>query len=205
MHTRVALNTRKQLEKMSDFDLVVACQQNNHLAFEVLLERNRKNISAALFKLAPDWKDHSDMTQEITIRIWRSITTLRNPHAFHRWLNQLIKHLFFDELDYRTKTKYFSLDEPIDEDEGYSRLSQLPDTRQLPDEITHRRELMKKIINIIEDLPNDFKNILIMREFEGRPYGEIAATIGLELGTTKSRLSRARRKVQVKLQNYLAS
>lgn len=190
---------------MSDADLVVACQQNDQRAFEVLIQRNRKNIASALFKLAPDWTDHSDITQEITIRIWRSIKTLRNPHAFHRWLNQLIKHLFFDELDYRTKTKHLSLDEPVEEDNGYSRLSQLSDTRRLPDEVSHRRELMKKIIHIIDDLPEDFRRILIMREFEGRPYGEIAATIGLELGTTKSRLNRARRKVKIKLQDYLAS
>ncbi|HEY9757608.1 MAG TPA: sigma-70 family RNA polymerase sigma factor [Oculatellaceae cyanobacterium] len=198
------ISIRSHFEKMSEVELVKACQKNNSIAFEELVRRNQKIISAALFKVAPDFNDRSDLVQETLIRIWRSLPTLRNPYAFRRWLNQLVKNLFYDELRYRAKNAQCSLDEPIYED-GSSRLNELADHDAIPDELAQRRELMQHIVRAVNELPRDFKDALVLREFEGRAYEEIAAMTNSELGTIKSRISRARQRVQHKLKGYLAS
>lgn len=198
------LSIRSHFEKMTEVELVKACQENNSFAFEELVRRNQKIISAVLFKVAPDFNDRSDLVQETLIRIWRSLPSLRNPYAFRRWLNQLVKNLFYDELRNRAKNGQCSLDEPIYED-GTSRLNELADSEGIPDELSQRRELMQHIVRAVNELPQDFKNALVLREFEGRAYEEIAAITNSELGTIKSRISRARQRVQRKLKGYLAS
>ena len=92
-----------------------------------------------------------------------------------------------------------SLDEPIPGGDEDSSTRDVPDSRQMPDEDYERKEIINHVTAAIATLPEQFKNVIVLREFHGLPYDEIAAITKSEVGTVKSRIARARAKIQVHL------
>src|SRR5271167_1303548 len=119
----------------TDRELVLACQRREPAAFEELVKRHQRTVYALLYQLAPDWNDTADLAQEVFIRIWRSISNLRNPSAFRSWLTQIITNLFYDELRKRPRRlPTISMDESDDE-AGNSSTRDIADTSAQPDDI----------------------------------------------------------------------
>ena len=88
----------KTYNNLSDTELVVACQNMDKQAFNVLFKRYDRYVHGLIYQLAPDWSNsREDLVQDVFIRVWRSISSLRNPNAFKGWLNQLTTNLFYDE------------------------------------------------------------------------------------------------------------
>lgn len=194
---------RQQFEKMNDEELIAACQRKDKKAFEALVKRYQRTVYGLLYQLAPEWHDTSDLAQEIFIRVWRSIGTLRNARAFKSWLHQLVTNLFYDELRKRPKTAHVSLDEaPRSEDGEENQTRDIADLTSMPDELTQRRELSEAIHGAIVKLPEQFRTAIVLRELDGLSYEEIAGLTNSEIGTVKSRIARARCKVQYMLQDY---
>jgi RNA polymerase sigma-70 factor (ECF subfamily) len=200
------VKSKQPFEAMSDVELVIACQNRCDGAFEALMLKYQRTVYGLLFQLAPDFRDTSDLVQEVFIRIWRSIGTLRNPHAFRRWLNQLVTNLFYDELRKRPKNATVSMDEPIKSDAGEeSSTRDIADQSAMPDELNQRRELSDAIEKAIAQLPEQFKTVIVLRELEGLSYDQIAALTKTEIGTVKSRIARARAKVQESLHPFISA
>ncbi|HMP51442.1 MAG TPA: sigma-70 family RNA polymerase sigma factor [Candidatus Melainabacteria bacterium] len=191
----------------SDRDLVMACQRREPAAFEELVKRHQKTVYVLLYQLAPDWTDTSDLAQEVFIRVWRSITNLRNPNAFRSWLTQIVTNIFYDELRKRPrKLPTVSMDEPYtDEDSGESPTRDIPDESLVPEEDALNKELSQVIRESMMKLPEQFRTAIVLREVEGLSYEEIAVITKTEMGTVKSRIARARTKLQEMLKPYLES
>lgn len=190
----------------SDRDLVLACQKRDPAAFEELVKRHQRTVYALLYQLAPDWNDTSDLAQEVFIRVWRSINNLRNPSSFRGWLTQIVTNLFYDELRRRPRRlPTVSMDEGVDPDaeDGESTTRDIPDVSMLPDEKVLNRELSEVIREAMTKLPEQFRTAIVLREVEGLSYEEIAILTKTEMGTVKSRIARARTKLQELLQPYL--
>ncbi|MCA9815967.1 MAG: sigma-70 family RNA polymerase sigma factor [Candidatus Obscuribacterales bacterium] len=191
----------------SDRDLVMACQRREPAAFEELVKRHQKTVYVLLYQLAPDWTDTSDLAQEVFIRVWRSITNLRNPNAFRSWLTQIVTNIFYDELRKRPrKLPTVSMDEPYtDEESGESTTRDIPDESLVPEEKALNKELSQIIRESMMKLPEQFRTAIVLREVEGLSYEEIAVITKTEMGTVKSRIARARTKLQEMLKPYLES
>lgn len=190
----------------SDRDLVLACQKRDPAAFEELVKRHQRTVYALLYQLAPDWNDTSDLAQEVFIRIWRSINNLRNPSSFRSWLTQIVTNLFYDELRRRPRrvpTISMDINEDGDDGDGASTTRDIPDNTALPDEIILSNELSEIIRLAMNKLPEQFRTAVVLRELEGLSYEEIAILTKTEMGTVKSRIARARTKLQELLQPYL--
>ncbi|MBY0356529.1 MAG: sigma-70 family RNA polymerase sigma factor [Candidatus Obscuribacterales bacterium] len=188
----------------SDRDLVLACQKRDPAAFEELVKRHQRTVYALLYQLAPDWTDTSDLAQEVFIRIWRSINNLRNPSSFRSWLTQIVTNLFYDELRKRPRRlPTVSMEETDNGEDGDSTTKDLPDSTALPDEIILSNELSEVIRHAMEKLPEQFRTAIVLRELEGLSYEEIAILTKTEMGTVKSRIARARTKLQELLQPYV--
>ncbi len=190
----------------SDRDLVLACQKRDPAAFEELVKRHQRTVFALLYQLAPDWSDTSDLAQEVFIRVWRSINNLRNPGSFRGWLTQIVTNLFYDELRRRPRrVPTISMDEGLesDSDEGDNTTRDIPDSSTLPDEKILNQELSHVIRDAMAKLPEQFRTAIVLREVEGLSYEEIAILTKTEMGTVKSRIARARTKLQELLQPYL--
>ncbi|HEY9677814.1 MAG TPA: sigma-70 family RNA polymerase sigma factor [Drouetiella sp.] len=185
-------------QKMEDSELVLLCQKKDKAAFDALMNRHQRNVHAMLYKMAPDWNDTADLAQEAFIRIWRGIDKLQNPKAFKSWMGQIVTNLFYDELRKRPRqTIIMSLDAPMGGDEeGESPTRDIPDSAAGPEELYDRQSTRKAVEDAIATLPRQFRTAIILREVNDLPYDEIAAITQTDIGTVKSRISRARSKVQ---------
>ena len=184
--------------QIDDAQLVVLCQKDDQAAFDALVKRHQRNVFAMLYRLAPDWNDTADLAQEAFIRIWRGIYKLKNPHAFKSWMAQIVTNLFYDELrKHPRQVSLLSLDAPINGDEGEDGPSRdIADPSAGPDELFDRKDVMQSVDAAIATLPRQFRTAIILREIEDLPYDEIAKITNTDLGTIKSRISRARTRVQ---------
>lgn len=202
---RTSLTLVYSNQQKTDAELVVLCQQKDPAAFEVLVRRHQRAVYNLIYQLAPDWNHTADLTQEVFIRAWRSIHNLRNPKAFKSWLNQIATNLFYDELRKRPKQiNTISMDDSAENEDGSeSPTRDIADTSALPDECVQRQELAEAIRNAMAQLPEQFRVAIILRELQGLSYEEIALLTHSEMGTVKSRIARARTKIQQMLTPYL--
>ncbi len=189
-----------------DPELIERAQTGCALSFSELVKRYQKRVYALLFQLAPEWRDLNDLSQEVFIRVYRGLRNLRNPKTFKSWLNQIVLNLFYDELRKRPRTvRTVSIDQCFDDEYGetdYAR--EIRDEALRPDELTSNKELTEVIQAAMIQLPEQFRTAIVLRELQGLQYEEIAEMLGCALGTVKSRIWRARERLQVILQPYFA-
>lgn len=190
---------------LDDAELVACCQEGNKDAMEYLVKKHSRSVNSLLYQLAPDWNDTSDLAQEVFIRVYRGIHSLRNPKTFRSWLNQIVVNLFYDELRKRPRRLHtVSIDAPIENDSGDSDLiREIPDPSLKPDEVSLANEMDQIIKKAMSSLPEQFRTAIVLRELRGLSYEEIADVIGCELGTVKSRIARARGRLQEVLRPYV--
>lgn len=195
----------KITSQIEDSELVIACQSGSREAMECLVKKHQRSVNSLLYQLAPDWTDTSDLAQEVFIRVYRGIHSLRNPKTFRSWLNQIVVNLFYDELRRRPRRlPTVSIDAPIESENGESDLiREIPDPSLKPDERSLVQELDQVIKKAMSNLPEQFRTAIVLRELQGLSYEEIALAIGCELGTVKSRIARARGRLQEVLSPYL--
>ena len=195
-----------QVEKLSNYDLILRCQDGlrpERTAFGGLLRRYQSHVDRVLYHLAPDWQDRADLAQEVWIRVYRNIKRLNEPVKFRGWLSRIATNLFYDELRRRKRlTTPLSLDAPRSLEDGEMEWEIAGDNPGPEEELT-TREFYDQLREAITDLPEVFRTTIILREIEGMPYEEIAEITGVSLGTVKSRIARARSRLQSQLQSYL--
>lgn len=193
-------------EKLSNLELIVFCQadaQPDRAAFAELLKRYQSHLNRLFYHLAPDWQERADLTQEVWIRVYRNLHRLQEPAKFRGWLSRIATNLFYDELRKRKRVNPpLSLDAPRFIEDGEMSW-ELPDDAPSPSDDLATQEFYDHLQTAIAELPETFRTTIVLREIEGLPYEDIAAMTGVSLGTVKSRIARARLKLQSVLQNYL--
>ena len=193
-------------EKLSNYDLVLRCQQGSspdRTVFTELLHRYQLHVDKILYHLAPEWQDRSDLAQEVWIRVYRNIKRLQEPAKFKSWLSRITTNLFYDELRKRKRiTPPLSLDAPLTLDDGVIDWEIATDNPGPEEELT-TQEFYARLRDAIAKLPEVFRVTIVLREIEGLSYEEISDITGVSLGTVKSRIARARQRLQLQLQKYL--
>lgn len=183
-------------------EIIILSQQDDIKAVEELIRRIQKNVYALFLYLSNNSKNVSDLTQEALLRVAKNIHNLKNPKHFKSWLNQIVTHLYYDEIRKTNRqVETVSLDDEA-EDKPQIKL-QLPDTKCKPNEKCLSNELEKVIKSAIWNLPDKFRIVIVLREFQGLSYEEIAIATKSSIGTVKSRISRAREKLQDDLKSYI--
>jgi RNA polymerase sigma-70 factor (ECF subfamily) len=195
-----------KIEQLSNTDLIIRCQEGRNpdkIAFAELLRRYQSHIDRILYHLAPDWNDRADLAQEVWIRVYKKISHLHDPRKFRSWLTTITTRLFYDQLRKRKKYKgNISLDAPLPTDDGELNW-ELPSDSPSPEDNLNTREFYEQLQKAIADLPETFRTTIVLREIQGLSYEEIAQITGVSLGTVKSRIARARLKLQTILQPYI--
>lgn len=182
-------------------ELVTLSQKSDYRALEELIRREQKNIFATFTYLSKKRENVADLTQEALMRMARGLANLRNPKTFKSWLNQIVTNLFYDELrKSMRKPQLVSIEHNNDEN---SYTTQIPDVRHRPPEKAMSQELDKVIKTEIQSLPEHFRIAIILRELQGLSYEEIADATHTTIGTVKSRIARARGKLQDGLKHYI--
>jgi RNA polymerase sigma-70 factor (ECF subfamily) len=195
-----------KIEKLSNTDLILHCQKDNEpdrVAFAELLRRYQSYVDKILYNLAPDWQDRSDLAQEVWIKVYKKISSLQDPGKFKSWLARITTNLFYDQLRKRKRhTVPLSLDATIKSNDDELQWEVASDS-PLPEENLTTTEFYDKLRTAIADLPDTFRTTIVLREIQGLSYEEIAEITQVSLGTVKSRIARARNKLQQLLKPYL--
>ena len=180
-------SSKLQYKKMLPEELIVLSQKNDLKALEELLRREQKNIFTTFSYLSKKRENVADLTQEALLRIAKNIHTLKNPKTFKSWTNQIVTNLFYDELRKSSKRpEIISIDENIEQDGMTNPIrTQIPDKKCKPHEKCMSSELENIIKNEIQNLPEPFRIAILLREFQGLSYEEIAIATNSSIGTVK--------------------
>lgn len=160
-------------------------------AFEALVTAYQKQIYNLTLRYVSSPEDAADMTQEAFLRAYRSLDSFRGDSRFSVWLYRLATNVCIDLLRSKGRGTVSSLTVE-NEDEELEELD-VPDARFDPQKELERSELRRAVQAGLQTLTEDAREIVILRELEGLSYAEIGERLGLEAGTVKSRLFRARK------------
>ncbi len=197
--------SKRKYKEMNLYDLICSAQEDDYDALEELIRREQKNVFASFCYLGAQRENLSDLTQEALFRVSKNIKNLKNPKLFKSWLGQIISNLFYDDLRKKQRIpdsvsieSYWLNDDTADDN-----VLNICDNTTKPDEKTLGKELTDVIREMIGRLPEHFRLVIILRELQGLSYEEIAKITHTNVGTVKSRISRARNKLQECLKPYL--
>ena len=160
-------------------------------AFEELVVANQKNVYNLALKITGNEEDACDISQEAFLRAYTQLGSFRGHSRFSVWMYRLTYNLSIDFLRKKKRENVVSLSYSDENDDAI--ILDIPDIRELPEEVLVRRESRETISESIDELASDHRQILIMREITGMSYEDMAEALGISEGTVKSRLSRARK------------
>lgn len=183
----------------SDLELIEDFKKGDEGVFEELVRRYQKKVYNSTYRMMGNHEDAWDLAQESFLRVYRNLSRFQGKASFSTWLFTITTNICRDELRKRQRrVKTQSLSEPIQTKDGELE-RELVDVSMIPEEISLNRELQDEIQEVIEKLPTEQKEAIILREFDGFNYDEIAEITGVAIGTVKSRISRARRNLRSEL------
>lgn len=193
---------QKNYKKLSLENLILLSQKNDYKALKEIIQREEHKIHLTFYYLCPDCDNLSDLTQEALLRMSRGLKNLKNPHTFRGWLNRIISNIFYDNL--RKKSRCLNCIS-TDEEKENAAACEICDPCPCPDENAINHEVSDIIKEMIIKLPDTFRLVTILREVAGMSYEEISKMTGTEIGTVKSRISRARAKLRECLKPYICN
>ncbi len=167
-------------------ELVRAAAEGDQDAFAQLVRQYEDQVYRLALRMCPDPEDARDVAQEAFLSAWRGLPAFRREAGFATWLYRLTANAAIDHLR-RTRRQRgnVSLD---DEELQLDAVDEGPG----PQQSAERRELREAVADGLRRLPDGHRAVLVLREFQGMSYQEIAETLSMDLGTVKSRISRAR-------------
>jgi RNA polymerase sigma-70 factor, ECF subfamily len=178
--------------------LIQQAQRGNLDAFNALVLTHQDSVYTVAYRVMGEPQSAADAAQEAFIVAFRRLSTFRGGN-FRSWLLRIATNLCYDELRRNKRRPATPIEElaDADSDDGPA----LPDKSDTPEQIVQQRELNRAIQNCINGLTADQRVVLVMSDVEGLSYEEIAEATASQLGTVKSRLSRARANVRDCLQS----
>ncbi len=177
--------------EVSDGTLIAAAKKGDLEAFNALVLRYQKLVYNIALRMMGDGQSAEDATQEAFIKAHKAIKRLRGDN-FKSWIARIVTNVCLDEIDKRKRRPQTSLEEITDENE--SPFFMKAQTEQ-PESAAQRAELRKLVVRCLGGLSADYRTALVLR-LQGYDYSEIQTIIRQSLGTVKSRISRARKKMQ---------
>ena len=168
-------------------------QRGDANAFEYLVAAYEKNVYNLALRMTGSPEDAEDMAQEAFLKAYSSLDSFRGDSKFSVWLYRIVSNVCLDFLRRQKKRQSFSLS--MEDDDGEETELELPALSRLPEEELEKKLTRDAVRRGLAQLPEDARQILLLREIQGLSYEEIGETLGLEPGTVKSRIFRARKKL----------
>ena len=162
-------------------------------AYEALVKEYEKNVYNLALRMTGNSEDAADMAQEAFIKAYNSLTAFRGDSKFSVWLYRIVSNVCLDFLRSRSRKQTFSLS--TENDDGEEVELDIADETHSPEQLLDRSLTRDAVRRGLAALPPDHREILLLREIQGLSYEEIADVLGLEAGTVKSRIFRARKKL----------
>lgn len=178
---------------MDNTRMLVKRAQNNDLsAFEELVRLYQNKVYSLCVHLAGNHDDAQDLAQEAFIKAYRAIGGFRNEADFGTWIHRITVNIWLNSRRKNSGMTPLSLDEPFQGDDGGEIRRDVPDWDSDPLQALEEKEFRGLVRAALDGLSEEHRAVLVLREIEGYSYEEVSRMLGCNLGTVKSRLSRAR-------------
>ena len=162
-------------------------------AFEDLVAAYEKNVYNLALRMTGNAQDAEDMAQEAFIKAYNSLPNFRGDSQFSVWLYRIVSNVCLDFLRRQNRRPASSLS--VEDEDGEETQMDVPDESQSPELLLERRLTREAVQRGLQALPEEQRQILLLREIQGLSYEEIGLALDLEAGTVKSRIFRARKKL----------
>lgn len=187
-------------EKEQDLALVRKVQAGNKAAFDLLVLKYQHKIANLISRFVQDHAEVQDVTQEAFIKAYRGLKNFRGDSAFYTWLYRIAINT--------AKNHLASMSRRITDGTDAQEAEQYASATTLHDIADPQREMMtdqiaEVVSSTIQDLPDELKTAITLRELEGMSYEEIANVMDCPIGTVRSRIFRARDAIDQKLRPLL--
>ena len=188
----VAAPARERLKQIDDSALVAEFLAGEKRAFDELVSRYNVRLINFIYRTIGDRDRAEDLVQETFVRVYRHLHRFDQTKKFSTWVYTIAGNLAKNELRNRSRNPlvlFTALKASWDED---NRPLEWEDNTYRPDDMFRKRHLRAMVDKAVAQLPEHHRIVFVLRELEGKTYEEISDITGVNLGTVKSRLNRAR-------------
>ena len=187
-----------------DRQLVARAQRGDKQAFALLVEKYQRKLARLLSRFIRDSAEVEDVTQEAFIKAYRALPAFRGDSAFYTWLYRIGINTAKNYLMAMGRRAPTSTEVEAEAAEGLEEGEQLRDINT-PESLLLSKEIAETVNATIEQLPEELRAAIRMREIEGRSYEEIAQAMQCPIGTVRSRIFRAREAIAEQLRPLLGT
>ena len=183
-----AVLTLEEIRTLTDGDLITHAIGGRERGFEELVRRYQRPITSYVFRMVGNYEASLDVTQEVFIKVYNSLSKYSPEYKFSTWLYRIAHNAAIDHMR-RNSVNAQSL-EAENADGSYQ--IQIESSRPSPEQDHERTEWRAEIEAVVKCLPPAYRDLILLRHSQDLSYDEIAEVTGLPLGTVKNRLFRAR-------------
>jgi len=176
----------------SDEQLMIDLQSGNRDAFAELVERYHQDALRLAYYYAHNWEDARDLSQDAFIKVFQQAQSFDPVQSFRPWFFRILTNHVLNFLNRKKRVRFFSLFDRLNNDEDGSWVDKIAEPQSEESEFTNRELVWKAL----DQLTPEHRSVMILHEIEGLKEQEIAATLDCSLGTVKSRLHYARKKMK---------
>jgi len=191
--------TRPTGTQPSDEELIARFQQGDAYAYDLLVKRYKDPLMNYIYRFVGSRTDAEDILQETFLRLYKNKHYYREIAKFSTWIYTIAGNLAKTELRKRKRRHFFSINNYMSTDKDY----ELPDKNITPDKYADSTITDVEIQKAIEKLSPKFRQVILLRDIQGFSYEEIANIVNIPLGTVKSRVNRARLRLQQDLKKIV--
>ena len=191
------------MDTPTDEQLVLKIQAGDKAAFEQLYWRYKDRVIGVVYNIVRNHQDTLEISQEVFVRIYKNIDKYQPGTNLFTWIYRIAHNLAIDKYRHKRTAKEIEFDN--DYQKNFSRPEDVlpPSLGINPERAFERTELREKMAAALNDLTENQRAIITLREIEGLSYDEIAAALDIPIGTVMSRIHYARLRLQASLKAYL--
>jgi len=189
-------------EREVDRQLVARAQRGDKRAFELLVEKYQRKLGRLLARFIRDPAEVEDVTQEAFIKAYRALPGFRGDSAFYTWLYRIGINTAKNYLMALGRRAPTSTEVEAEDAEGFEDGEQLRDINT-PESLLLSKEIAQTVNATIDELPEELRTAIQLREIEGMSYEDIARIMDCPIGTVRSRIFRAREAIAERLRPLL--
>lgn len=189
-------------ERDVDAELVARVQRGDKQAFDLLVLKYQRKIMRLLSRMIRDPGEIEDVAQEAFIKAYRALPQFRGESAFYTWLYRIAINTARNWLAQNNRRPSTPSAQENEEGETFDATDNLTDSSN-PESEMASRQIADTVNKAINDLPEELRNAIVMREIDGMSYEDIAESMNCPIGTVRSRIFRAREAIATRLRPLL--